>query len=84
MVRLPQWQFVQDQNHQWHWTCTTDRARIVSATAFSDRADCLIDAIRSVGAARPNRTPTVVSTSSRVPPLHLSVRYSIACAKRMH
>ena len=19
MVKLPQWQFVEDENHQWHW-----------------------------------------------------------------
>jgi hypothetical protein len=24
MIKLPQWQFVEDENHEWHWTCTTD------------------------------------------------------------
>jgi hypothetical protein len=42
MIRLPQWQFVEDEKHHWHWTRTSPNGEsIESANAFSNRADRL-------------------------------------------
>ena len=59
MIRHPQWQFVEDGNHQWHWVCHRDHVRAVSANSFADRADCVLDALQATrhthcrGACRP-------------------------------
>jgi hypothetical protein len=85
MIRLPQWQFVEDENHEWHWTCVAGHVRVVSIRLFSDRADCLIVAVQAVGAARSVSTlgePSAILR--REPPLHLSVRYSVARLARAH
>lgn len=52
MVKLPQWQFVEDQNHRWHWTCATDHVRVVSAASLADRVGCLLHAVRTAVHAR--------------------------------
>jgi hypothetical protein len=52
MIRLPQWHFVEDENHQWRWIYTTGDVRAVSAAAFSSQADCVLDAVRTVVQAR--------------------------------
>jgi hypothetical protein len=52
MVRIPQWQSVQDPSERWHWTCTTAHTRIVSAITFVGRAYCPIDARCSVARGR--------------------------------
>jgi hypothetical protein len=85
MIRLPQWQFVEDENHQRHWTCVAGHVRVVSIRLFLDRIGCLFDAVQNVGAARTVSTFGEPSALSRKePPLYLSVRYSVARLMRAH
>jgi hypothetical protein len=52
VIVLPQWQFVEDEHHKWHWTRTgPDQVRIQSATSFDNRIDCVQDAARLVKTA---------------------------------
>ena len=51
MIKLPQWQVVADENHEWQRRCVTDHVRPVSAMTFDSPSQCLLDSLRSVGAA---------------------------------
>ena len=78
MIRLPQWQFVEDENHEWHWTCTTDQVRVVCAVSYADRTECVLDAVRrscKAGCAR---------GGAQQVQLHLSLHESLVRARRAH
>ena len=81
MIKLPQWQFVEDEHHHWHWTCTTDHVRVVSAVSYADRTECLLDAVRTVVGARRG------SLDGPHPPevkLQLRLHDAIVRARRRH
>ena len=40
-----QWQFVEDERHQWHWQRTEDKVK--SSAAFSSATECMLDAVRN-------------------------------------
>jgi hypothetical protein len=83
MVRLPQWQFVDDENHAWHWICTAERVRVVSASSFTERVDCLLDAVRTAVHAR--RRPVAPPMAIRHEPrLGLRLHDSLIRARRTH
>jgi hypothetical protein len=86
MIRLPQWQFVQDQNGQWHWyRVGPDKVRAMSVTSFPDRMRCVLDAMVSVGAygkgQQPEASGAELPTSA---PLRLRLRDELARARRAH
>jgi hypothetical protein len=52
VIRLPQWQFIENENHEWRWVSIRDDVRVVSAHTFADRSACLLDALQSAGIRR--------------------------------
>jgi hypothetical protein len=85
MNRLPQWQFVEDENQQWYWIRTgVDATMLESRQCFRNRADCLLDAVRTVVGERRTRPGRAAPQDVRSldPPLHLAVRYSTARHRR--
>jgi hypothetical protein len=85
MIRLPQWQFVEDESGQWHWTCVTDHVRVVSAQSFADRAVCLLNALQTVGAGNEWTSSEVgLPAPAEDAPLRLRLRDSLERARGAH
>ena len=84
MLKLPQWQFVEDENHEWHWVCTTDHVRAISATSFASRTDCLLDAVRTAVAARRDVAATEAAALETRVELHLRLHDLLVRARRVH
>lgn len=51
-----QWQFVQNDENEWHWEHTEDTAK--SATTFSSATECMLDAVRFAVQRRRATGPT--------------------------
>jgi hypothetical protein len=76
MIKLPEWQFVQDDNGEWRWfRVSPDSVRAVSPSSFPDRMQCLLDALASVGLQGPPSVAASASAATAHPPLRLRLRH---------
>ena len=52
-----QWQFVQDEHHQWHWRHAEND--VESEHSFSSATECMLDAVRFAVQQRRSEAETV-------------------------